>query len=87
MVIVQVVVSPLFEFSVVCSQKPWVGLWAVSRVGVQSVHNAQSVLRTTGHLEPNDVPHNPTTDTLIRSAMMRTVSKKALTRGEDLDRR
>ena len=53
----------------------------------QSVHNAQSVLRTTGHLEPNDVPHNPTTDTLIRSAMMRTVSKKALTRGEDLDRR
>ena len=60
---------------------------------VQSVHNAQSVqgvqsvLRTAGHLEPNDVPHNPTTDTLIRSAMMRTVSKKALTRGEDLDRR
>ena len=55
--------------------------------GVQSVQNAQSVLRTAGHLEPNDVPHNPTTDTLIRSAMMRTVSKKALTRGEDLDRR
>ena len=31
MVIVQVV-NPLFEFSVVCSRKPWVGLWAVSRV-------------------------------------------------------
>ena len=61
----------------VCSQKPWVGLRAVSRVSRVS----------TGHLEPNDVPHNPTTDTLIRSAMMRTVSKKALTRGEDLDRR
>ena len=54
---------------------------------VQSVQNAQSVQRTAGHREPNDVPHNPTTDTLIRSAMMRTVSKKALTRGEDLDRR
>ena len=26
------VVNALFEFSVVCSQKPWVGLWAVSRV-------------------------------------------------------
>ena len=55
--------------------------------GVRSVQSVQNAQRTAGHREPNDVPHNPTTDTLIRSAMMRTVSKKALTRGEDLDRR